>query len=210
MLAANGALTRTYLRMALTLFGLYLVLFGLSQWLEAGHGLSAQKTGFLTLPMMAVAAITSRVVSTRNMIRGSLVIGAVTSLVASLGVLLLSSRTAVPWFLVITVLFGVGQGTNSFGNQAALYTQAPAARMGTASGLLRTFGYLGAIASSAVMGALFHGGADDHGLHVMAWILVASSIAVLAMTLADRALHRVQRIRPAPAPVLSSIQGEKS
>jgi len=149
-------------------------------------------------------------VSTRNIIRGALVIAAVTSLVASLGVLLLSSRAPLPWFVVITVVFGLAQGTNSFGNQGALYTQAPAARMGTASGLLRTFGYLGAIASSAVMGVLFRGGADDHGLHVMAWILVASSIAVLVMTLADRALHGVRRIRPAPPPVLSSIQGEKS
>jgi len=210
MLAGNGALTRTYLRMALMLFGLYLVLYGLSQWLEAGHDLSAEQTGLLTLPMMAVAAVTSRVVSTRNIIRGSLVIAAVTSLVASLGVLLLSSRAPLPWFVVITVVFGLAQGTNSFGNQGALYTQAPAARMGTASGLLRTFGYLGAIASSAVMGVLFRGGADDHGLHVMAWILVASSIAVLVMTLADRALHGVRQIRPAPPPVLSSIQGEKS
>jgi MFS family permease len=210
MLAENGALTRTYLRMALMLFGIYLVLYGLSQWLEAGHGLSAQKTGLLTLPMMAVAAITNRVVSTRNIIRGSLVIAAVTSLVASLGVLLLSSRTPVLWFVVITFVFGIAQGTTSFGNQGALYSQAPAARMGTASGLLRTFGYLGAIASSAVMGALFRGGADDHGLHMMAWILVASSIAVLVMTVADRALHGVRRIRPAPPPVLSSIRGEPS
>jgi MFS family permease len=210
MLAGNGALTRTYLRMALTLFGLYLVLYGLSQWLEAGHGLSAQKTGLLTLPMMAVAAVTSRVVSTRNMIRGSLVLAAVTSLAASLGVLFLSSRTPVPWFVVVTVVFGIAQGTNSFGNQGALYTQAPAARMGTAAGLLRTFGYLGAIASSAVMGVLFRGGADDHGLHMMAWILVASSVAVLVMTLADRALHGTRRIRPAPPPAVSPIQREKS
>jgi MFS family permease len=210
MLAGNGALTRTYLRMGLMLFGVYLVLYGLSQWLEAGHGLSAQETGFLTLPMMAVAAVTNRVVSTRNIIRGSLVIAAVTSLVASLGVLLLSSRTPVPWFVVITVVFGIAQGTTSFGNQGALYTQAPAARMGTASGLLRTFGYLGAIASSAVMGSLFRGGADDHGLHVMAWILVASSIAVLVLTVADRALHDVRRLRPTRSAVLSSIQGEKS
>lgn len=201
MLAGNGALTRTYLRMGLMLFGMYLVLYGVTQWLQAGHGLSAETTGLLTLPMMAVAAITSRLVSTRNLIRGSLVIAGVTSLAASLGVLLLSSRTALPWFVVITVVFGLAQGTNSFGNQGALYTQAPAARMGTASGLLRTFGYLGAIASSAVMGAVFRHGADDHGLHVMAWILVAASVAVLLMTLADRALRSVEIVRPPSPPV---------
>lgn len=192
MLAENGALRRTYLRMAVTLFGIYLVLFGLSQWLQAGHHVSAQTTGFLTLPMMAVAALTNRVVSKRNWIRGALLLSGGAALVAATGVLFMSSHTPVPLFVVITGVFGIGQGAASFGNQGALYAQAPSARMGTASGLLRTFGYGGGIASSVVLSALFHGGADDHGLHVLAWILVGSSVAVLVMTFADRALHSVR------------------
>ena len=36
LLASNGALTRTYVRYCLTLLGIYVVLYGLTQWIEAG------------------------------------------------------------------------------------------------------------------------------------------------------------------------------
>lgn len=39
-LASNGALARTYLRQALTLLGVDLMMFGLTQWMEAAYGLS--------------------------------------------------------------------------------------------------------------------------------------------------------------------------
>jgi MFS family permease len=201
MLAGNLALTRTYLRMALITFGIYTVLYGMSQWLEDGRGLSAYETGLLTMPMALVAAITGRVVSKRNLIRGSLVISAVASIVASAGVLFLTHSTPVAGFVAVTLIFGLSQGTTSFGNQSALYTQAPSDAIGTASGLLRTFGYLGAIASSALTGVLFRHGADDSGLHVIAWILVVTSVIVLLMTVADRALRGRQRIDLARATV---------
>jgi hypothetical protein len=200
MLAGNLALTRTYLRMALITFGLYTVLYGMSQWLEDGRGLSALETGLLTMPMAIVAAITVRIVSKRNLIRGSLVISAVASIIASAGVLFLTHSTPVAGFVAVTLVFGLSQGTTSFGNQGALYTQAPSDAIGTASGLLRTFGYLGAIASSAATGVLFRHGADDSGLHVIAWILVATSTVVLLMTVTDRALRGRQRIDLARAP----------
>ena len=41
--------------------------------------------------------------------------------------------------------------------------QAPADQLGTASGLLRTFGYVGSIASSAITGIVFHTGVSHHG-----------------------------------------------
>jgi predicted MFS family arabinose efflux permease len=198
MLAGNPALTRTYLRMGLITFGLYTVLYGMSQWLEDGRGLSAYETGLLTMPMAALAAIVGRIVSTRNLVRGSLLISAVSSIVASAGVLFLTHSTPIALFVAITLVFGLAQGTNSFGNQSALYTQAPSETIGTASGLLRTFGYLGSIASSAVTGVLFRKGADDHGLHVIAWILVAAGIVVLVLTLADRALRGRPQIDVTP------------
>jgi len=201
MLAGNLALTRTYVRMALITFGIYTVLYGMSQWLEDGRGLSAYETGLLTMPMALVAAITGRVVSKRNLIRGSLVISAVASIIASAGVLFLTHSTPVAGFVAVTLIFGLSQGTTSFGNQSALYTQAPSDAIGTASGLLRTFGYLGAIASSALTGVLFRHGADDSGLHVIAWILVVTSVIVLLMTVADRALRGRQRIDLARAAV---------
>jgi MFS family permease len=211
MLAGNLALTRTYVRMALITFGLYTVLYGMSQWLEDGRGLSALETGLLTMPMALVAAITGRIVSKRNLIRGSLLISAVASIVASAGVLFLTHSTPVAFFVAVTLVFGLSQGTTSFGNQGALYMQAPSNAIGTASGLLRTFGYLGAIASSAATGVVFRHGADDSGLHAIAWILVGTSVVVLLMTITDRALRGRQRIDLArakavpPTPTMETI-----
>jgi hypothetical protein len=53
-------LTRTYLRNGLTLLGLYVILYGLTQWVEVARGLSAYQAGLALIPMGACSAITAR------------------------------------------------------------------------------------------------------------------------------------------------------
>jgi len=89
-------------------------------------------------------------------------------------------------------------GTTTVGNQTALYTQSPADEIGTASGLFRTFGYLGSIASAAVTGVVFKDQVTDHGLHTLAVVLVIAGALALAMTLLDRRLKAPAE--PAGAP----------
>ena len=69
--------------------------------------------------------------------------------------------------------------------------------VGTASGLLRTFGYIGSIASAAITGTAFHTHVDDTGLRHISWALVAIAAVVLVMTVLDRHLAQADR-RPAP------------
>jgi sugar phosphate permease len=76
------------------------------------------------------------------------------------------------------------------GNQTALYLQSPRESLGTASGLSRTFGYIGSIASATITSVVFHASVSDAGLHDMALILVGVAAAVLLMTLLDRQLPR--------------------
>jgi sugar phosphate permease len=59
----------------------------------------------------------------------------------------------------------------------------------TAAGLLRTFGYVGSIASSAITGIVFHHRVSDHGVHLIAWIMIGISLGLTALTLADRTLR---------------------
>ena len=63
-------------------------------------------------------------------------------------------------------------GTSNVTNQTALYKEAPAEKAGTASGLLRTFGRVGSIASATITGIVFHARADDTGLHHVALIMI--------------------------------------
>jgi predicted MFS family arabinose efflux permease len=187
-LGRNGALTRTYLRSALTLLGTYTVLYGVTQWMEAGRGISTQEAGLLLLPMGALSALLSRPLSQRNLIRSPLIAAAVSMLIGSLGILILTTHSPVALIVVVTLVFGVCVATTTVGNQTALYTQAPADQIGTASGLSRTFGYIGSIASATVTGIVFRHGTTDSGLHSIAVVLIIAGAIVLAMTLLDRRL----------------------
>jgi hypothetical protein len=195
LLARNLALTRTYLRWAVLCLCIYTVLYGVTQWLQAGRGLSPLDAGLLLLPMSAVSAVIARPVSQRNLLRMPLVTAAAACLAGSAGVLVLTTSTPVAWIVVITLLFGVATGTGASANQTALYTQVDAGQIGTASGLLRTFGYLGSIASSAIIAITFRTSVSDHGLHVTGVIMVAVSVLALVLIAADRHLMSAARAR---------------
>jgi MFS family permease len=188
LLGRNLALTRSYLRWAVTCLCIYTVLYGVTQWLQAGRGLSALAAGLVLLPMSAVGGIIARPVSQRNLLRAPLLVAGVSCLAGSAGVLLLTSSTPLAAIVGVTLLFGITIGTGASANQTALYAQVEAAQIGTASGLFRTFGYIGSIASSAIISITFHASVSDHGLHVIAVIMTAVSVAALVLTVADRRL----------------------
>jgi MFS family permease len=193
LLGTNLALSRTYLRWAVMCLCLYTVLYGVTQWLEAARGLSALGASLVLLPMSAAGAIVAWPVSRRNLLRLPLLITGVSCLVGSAGVLLLTSSTPLALIVLVTLLFGVTTGTGASANQTALYAQVDAAQIGTASGLFRTFGYIGSIASSAIISIVFHAGVSDHGVHVIAVVMTAVSVVALVLTVADRRLMALKK-----------------
>jgi MFS family permease len=189
LLIGNLALTRTYLRGALTLLAVYTVLYGMTQWLEAAHGMSSREAGLMLLPMGILGAIVSRPISARNLVRGPLIVGAASLVLAAGGVALLTSHTPVAAIVAVTLMFAITIGTTTVGNQTALYNQARPEQIGTASGLFRTFSYIGSIASSTITGIVFRNHVTDSGLHLVAAILAVVSVAVVALTVLDRTLR---------------------
>jgi len=188
MLASNKALTRTYLRFGLAMLCLYVVLYGVTQWIEAVRGLSETEAGLIVLPMTLISGLVISPVSRRNLVRGPVIAAAVACLIGSAGVLTLSGSASIGLIIVITLIFGLVTGFASAGNQTALYSQAPADQLGTASGLLRTFGYVGSIASSAITGIVFHASVTDSGLHLIAWIMIGVSLVLALVSVLDRGL----------------------
>ena len=199
LLATNRALTRTYLRFAVTMLCIYTVFYGVTQWMEAGRGLSALTAGLILLPMSLLSGLIARPVSQRNLLRTPLILAAACLLLGSAGTLLLTGHTSVAWIVVITLIFGIPMGAGVSANQTALYAQVPATDIGTASGLLRSFGYIGSIASSAIIAIVFRTHVSDHGLHITAIIMIAVSALALLLTLADRQLMALPTSRPRPA-----------
>ncbi|WP_330476966.1 MFS transporter [Streptomyces platensis] len=194
LLARNPALTRTYLRFALAGLCVYTVLYGLTQWLQAGRNMSSEEAGLLLLPMSALSALIARPISQRNLVRIPLVVAAVSCLAASAGVLALTASTPTVWIVVITLVFGITLGTTISANQTTLYTQVGAGEIGTAAGLFRTFGFLGSIASSALISVVFHHEVSDHRLHLIALIMVTVSVLGLLVVVTDRTVMARARV----------------
>jgi cyanate permease len=186
---ANRALTNTYLRFGLVLLCVYIVLYGVTQWVQTVRGLSETEAGLLLLPMTLVSGLVISPISRRNLVRGPVIAAALSCLAGSAGVLLLSTSAWIGWVVVVSLVFGIAMGAAAAGNQTALYSQAPTEQLGTASGLLRTFGYMGSIAASAITGIVFHTHVSDHGVHLIASIMGGVSVVLVLMSVAGRTLR---------------------
>ncbi|MBF9069762.1 MFS transporter [Streptacidiphilus sp. NEAU-YB345] len=190
LLGRNPGLTRTFLRTGLTYLVLYCMLYGYSQWLQDGHGFNAFHAGLIALPMSATAALFSLLGARTRTLRAPLI--ALTLLLTAGSALLLTvdHRSSVLLLVLVSALFGVGQGLASSCNQAALYAQAPKDGVGAAAGLQRTSIYLGAILSSSVIALLYGTRATDGGVHGVAVVMGVLCVALIALTTADRALRQ--------------------
>ena len=198
VLAGNRPLLATYLRTLLTATVSYTFLYGFTQWLEDGRGLSATQAGLVLLPMFATAIAVSVTTGRRPQVRGKLLVGNLGQLAGCGLLLLLADRSSV-WLLVgVVVVVGVPQGLLSLANQNALYQQALPDRLGSSAGLLRTCTYLGAIVASAANGAFLADGATTPGLHHLAGFVLAIAGLLLVVTLLDRSLARVGRADARP------------
>jgi MFS family permease len=192
VLGGNTPLLVTYGRTLLAYVVSYSFIYGLTQWLEDGRQLSAAAAGLVTLPMFAGGIVVSALTGRREQLRAKLVVAAVAQLVACVLLLTLAPTTAVWVLLVVLLVFGIPQGLNSLALQNAVYRQADPETVGTSAGLLRTFGYLGAIVSSAAQGSFYGSRADTGGLHHLALFLIGVSSLFLLVNLLDRSLTRTQ------------------
>ncbi|MGW5723727.1 MFS transporter [Amycolatopsis sp. NPDC003865] len=190
LLGRNGPLLRTYGRSLLAYVVAYSFLYGYTQWLEHGRGLSAAQAGLATLPLFATGILVSLVSGRREQVRAKLVVAALGQL-AGCALLLTLDPAAPVWLLVVVALVaGVPQGLNSLALQNSVYRQANPADIGASAGLLRTSGYLGAIVSSALQGAFYGPAAETGGLHDLALLLLGVGAVFLAVTVFDRSLSK--------------------
>jgi MFS family permease len=181
----------TLVRILILAMCVYTVMYGVSQWLEAVHAFSSELTGLLLLPMSAVSALVVLPLAARNLVRTSLVISVSAAIVGAVGLLIFNAATPIWVIILITSIFGIVMGTMSQGNQMALYLQVPPRMMGTASGLLRTFTYIGSIVSSSLINIGFHDGATTAGLHLIAILMVVVSLIATFITIADKSLRTI-------------------
>ncbi|MFD3445736.1 MFS transporter [Microbacteriaceae bacterium 4G12] len=187
----NPPLILTYARSLLSAIVSYSILYGYSQWLEKGRGLSPSNAGLLLLPMFLTAIIVSRITGKSPAIRLKLIIGSIVQLIA-MTLLLFTNHTSNLIFLVaIVLLLGIPQGLLSLANQNALYFQTLPEQIGASAGLLRTFMYMGAMVASAANGLFLKPKSMTIGIHQIAIFCVGISFVLIIITLLDRSLIKV-------------------
>jgi len=189
MLGRNHALARTYLRHGLSYLVVYCVMYGFTQWLEEARGLSSLHTGLVMLPMSLAALVCSLLGARTKGIRAPLSIASVLLVVGSALLFFTSGGTPLAVLLLAGACFGIPQGLMGTSNQAAVQSFAPADEIGSAAGLQRTAQYIGAIAASGLIGLAYGQQADDAGLHLMAAAGAVLALALVVLTLTDRALR---------------------
>lgn len=189
MLAHNGGLTRTYLRLFLSYTGMYLMVYGFTQWLQDVAGYSADQAGLIQLSTTAFALVCSLIVARTSAVRMPLTAAAVALVPGGLLMVFVHVDSSLAYLLLLVGLFGITQGFASVLNQAVIYRQAPKTQVGTASGLSRTAIQVGAIVASSIIGPVFGDGASDSGIHTLAWIVVGLGVVSTLLTVLDPALR---------------------
>lgn len=189
--AGNVPLLVTYARGVVAATVSYCFLYGVTQWMEDGRGLSASTTGLVLLPVFAAGIVVSTLTGRRPEVRLKLVVGAVSQVVACALLLFVQADAAVWFLVVVAVVFGIPQGLVNLAIQNTLFHQADPARMGASSGLLRTFMYLGAMLASSGSAAFFGARATTAGLHELAVFMLVAAGILLVLTVADRSLRGV-------------------
>lgn len=185
-LRANRALVATYTQYALVNIVFYSFFFGIPSFLEAGRGLSSERTGLLMLSITALGAVmyapAVRAVE-RFGVRASLLIGAAFMTAGAFLLLGLNGSTGMPQIAGSLAVLGVSTAFNTLGLQTALYAAAPREQIGTAAGLFQTSRYLGAILSASLLGLVFGPRIDVARLHVLSVALGCLGLLILALTL---------------------------
>ena len=125
----------------------------------------------------------------------SMLVGSVGLLVGAVLLLFVGGHSGAAQIVAVSAVFGLPTAFNNLGLQAGLYAAAPPAQTGTAAGLFQTGRYVGAILSTALLGAVYGGTPSTAGLHRAALVVVVGAallVAAAPLTPAPGGRHRAR------------------
>lgn len=183
ILGLNMFLNTTFLRQIGINFIIYLVLYGLPQWLEQSKHISPSKVGLIMLPFSLTAMGFSLMIAKNKNYTALLTTGVLCIVGATIGIFLLNSASPVSVIVGITIVLGAAVGILTVSNQATLYAEAPDDQVGVCFGLFRTVGYIGAILAGSSLKHQFSAGATDVGLHSLASFSLIACVLIVVFLL---------------------------
>lgn len=179
ILSVNLFLNTTFLRQIGINFIVYLILYGLPQWMEQSKGLTPSSVGLIMLPFSLMAMTMSLLVAKSKKYLLLLSIGVLCIIATAVGIFDLDSGSSPYLIVAITTLIGAAAGILTVANQATLYDEAPDDSLGICFGLFRTVGYIGAIVAGTALKFQFKTGASDKGLHSLALMALLACLVIV-------------------------------
>jgi MFS family permease len=183
ILSLNVLLNTTFLRQIGISFIIYLILYGLPQWMEQSKHISPSSVGLIMLPFSLTAMALSLLIAKNKNHKILLTAGVVCIIGATVGIFLLNTVSSMHFIVCITIIMGAALGILTVSNQATLYAEAPDDQVGVCFGLFRTAGYIGAILAGSSLKHQFKTGATDAGLHSLAFFSLITCVLIVLFLL---------------------------
>ncbi len=164
----------------------YSLFFGLPSYLQTVRHLGESHTGLLMLTLglcsLAASPLAGRWVD-RSGPRPALLSSALLMTFGSIWIVTLTPTTPAIGVTLALAAFGISNGLNSVGLQAALFESSPKEIIGVASGLFNTSRNLGAILASLLIGMVMGERFTFGGFRTLGTILTAVALVLVLMSL---------------------------
>ncbi|KOY15364.1 MFS transporter [Paenibacillus xylanivorans] len=167
-----------------TLF--YALFFGIPSYLQQVRHLNEVHTGIIMLTLGLCSLISSPLAGRwidRSGTRPALIVSAVLMTLGSIMIVVLDKASPVVNIILPLAVFGISNGLNSVGMQAALFKSTPEEMIGVASGIFNTSRYLGTILSSLLIGIVMGDTFSFRGFQTLGIILTVLAASLIMMTL---------------------------
>ncbi|MDQ0878715.1 EmrB/QacA subfamily drug resistance transporter [Paenibacillus sp. V4I3] len=173
----------------------YSLFFGLPSYLQMVRHVSEFQTGILMLSLGLCSLVTSPIAGrwiNKSGPKPALLVSAILMTLGSVWLVTLSQTSPVISVCLALAAFGISNGLNNVGMQAALFNSSPKEIIGVASGLFNTSRYLGTILSSLLIGIVMGGNFSFGGFRVLGIILTVIALSLVFMSRRRRESGQLQ------------------
>lgn len=163
----------------------YSLFFGIPSYLQMVRHVSEFQTGILMLTLGLCSLVTSPIAGRWIDKSGpgpALLLSAILMTLGSVWLVTLNQTSPVISVCLALAAFGISNGLNNVGMQAALFQSSPKEIIGVASGLFNTSRYLGTILSSLLIGIVMRGKFSFEGFQVLGIILTIIALSLVFMS----------------------------
>ncbi|WP_339170229.1 MFS transporter [Paenibacillus sp. FSL R5-0341] len=167
----------------------YALFFGVPTYLKQVRHLNEVYTGMSMLALGVCSLIISPIAGRwidRSGSRPALIVSAGLMTVGSLFIAVMNETSPIVIIIVALALFGISNGLNAVGMQAALFKSTPKEMIGVASGIFNTSRYLGTILSSLLIGIVMGDTFSVTGFQILGVILTVLAASLIIMSIRSK------------------------